>query len=358
MIIIVGAGLSGLLTAFRLKKAKIPFKVLEAKDRIGGRIFTKVTEQGTPIEMGATWFGRPHQNLIKLLNELEVSAFPQFQGDYYFYDDKNSPHHGKYKLPQQEANYRITGGSNALIERLSETLEKGEIQFNTRVTEIIQEKGGLIVRTETDEKYLATEVILALPPKIWAHQITFFPALPEELQYTAENTQTWMEDSIKAAVEFKHPFWRDKEHPATIMSNSGPFVECYDHSNQQENKFALCGFLNPEFKNIGKNQREALVLKQLESILGQEVYTVISYHEYIWSNDENVKWPKKSFMQPHQNNGHQIFRECFYDNRLVISGSESASTFPGYMDGAVEAGENAFKHILKTFEKNSNQQIN
>ena len=40
MIIIVGAGLSGLLTGYLLKKEGIPFKILEARNRIGGRINT------------------------------------------------------------------------------------------------------------------------------------------------------------------------------------------------------------------------------------------------------------------------------------------------------------------------------
>jgi monoamine oxidase len=351
MVIIIGGGLSGLLTAFRLKQANIDFKILEAKDQIGGRIFTKTTDHETPIEMGATWFGRQHHSLIKLLNELELTAFPQFQGDYYFYDDINSSHHGKYKLPQQEPSYRISGGSKTLIEKLAGQLEQDQIQINTRITQIRQEKDELIIHTDKEQEFLATEVVLALPPKIWAHQISFQPSLPQELEQTSGNTQTWMEDSIKAAVEFKEPFWRRNDHPETIMSNFGPFIECYDHSNQQESKFALCGFLNPEFKKLDNAKREAEVLKQLSAILGEEVQNAISYHEYIWSDDDLVKWPKNTFMQPHQNNGHPIFRESYYEQRLIISGSESASTFPGYMDGAVEAGEYAFEIISKKMKQ-------
>jgi len=349
MVIIVGAGLSGLVSAYKLKKLNIPYKILEARDRLGGRIYTKITENETPIEMGATWFGRPHQNLIKLLNELELSVFPQYQGGYYFYDDVKSPYHGKYSLPQQEANYRIAGGSKTLIERLSDRLGGNDVQLSTQVKQIIREQDGFLLKTELGEKIRASQVILALPPKIWIHQISFTPSLPEKLEQTAANTQTWMEDSIKAAVEFKEPFWRKNELPATIMSNFGPFTECYDHSNQEESRFALCGFLNSEFKSLDRAEREKLVFKQLSIILGEEVQNAISYHEYIWSDDELVKFPKGISMPPHQNNGQPIFREEYFGNRLIISGSESASTFPGYMDGAVEAGQRAFAIVSKQY---------
>jgi monoamine oxidase len=59
-VIIIGAGLSGLSTAYQLKKAGINFKIIEAQDRIGGRIETIYGQDDTPMEMGATWFGKEH----------------------------------------------------------------------------------------------------------------------------------------------------------------------------------------------------------------------------------------------------------------------------------------------------------
>ena len=67
MILILGAGLSGLLTGYRLKKAEIPFKILEARNRLGGRIHTVYGNSETPVEMGATWFTQQHEQLKALL---------------------------------------------------------------------------------------------------------------------------------------------------------------------------------------------------------------------------------------------------------------------------------------------------
>lgn len=49
MILIIGAGLSGLLTGLRLKQAGIPFRILEARNRIGGRVNTLYKSNTAPI---------------------------------------------------------------------------------------------------------------------------------------------------------------------------------------------------------------------------------------------------------------------------------------------------------------------
>lgn len=85
MIIIIGAGLSGLLAAYHLKKEGIPFKILEARTRVGGRINTVYGTNNTPVEMGATWFGTQHKNLIALLEELGIKYFEQYmEGTVFF----------------------------------------------------------------------------------------------------------------------------------------------------------------------------------------------------------------------------------------------------------------------------------
>lgn len=77
-IVIIGAGLSGLLTGYKLKKLGFVITILEARARTGGRIHTVKGLDGTPMEMGATWFGPQHLNLKDLLEELEIPRFEQY----------------------------------------------------------------------------------------------------------------------------------------------------------------------------------------------------------------------------------------------------------------------------------------
>ena len=67
-ITILGAGLSGLLTAYRLQNKGFEIQIIEARERIGGRIHTLNTDNAQ-IEMGATWFNDIHEDFKKLLEE-------------------------------------------------------------------------------------------------------------------------------------------------------------------------------------------------------------------------------------------------------------------------------------------------
>ena len=54
--IVIGAGLAGLTAAARLVEAGRSVVVLEARDRIGGRVWTRWDDElGAPIELGAEW---------------------------------------------------------------------------------------------------------------------------------------------------------------------------------------------------------------------------------------------------------------------------------------------------------------
>jgi polyamine oxidase len=60
-VIVVRAGISGLTTASALTRAGVECVVLEARDRIGGRLHT-VDLAGSPVDLGGSWIHRPGGN--------------------------------------------------------------------------------------------------------------------------------------------------------------------------------------------------------------------------------------------------------------------------------------------------------
>ncbi|MBN2840882.1 MAG: FAD-dependent oxidoreductase, partial [Coriobacteriia bacterium] len=54
-VVVIGAGIAGLSAAQRLKAAGAEVVVLEARDRVGGRVHSGVNSAGTTIDNGATW---------------------------------------------------------------------------------------------------------------------------------------------------------------------------------------------------------------------------------------------------------------------------------------------------------------
>lgn len=77
-VIVVGAGLSGMIAARELLAAGLQPLVLEADDRVGGRILTEHVLPGVPLELGAQWIGDTHERMFALAAELGVQTFEQY----------------------------------------------------------------------------------------------------------------------------------------------------------------------------------------------------------------------------------------------------------------------------------------
>jgi len=347
MILIIGAGLSGLLTGYCLKKAGIPFKILEARSRVGGRINTVYGTTNTPVEMGATWFGSQHKHLIALLDELRISYFEQFMDGTVFYQQYATSPAESIQIPSQPPSYRISGGTSNLIDTLYGKLDEKDILLNQSVKEIKFKNNS--VQVNTDKVFEGSKVVLAIPPKLWAKRIYFEPQLPNDLMSIAVQTHTWMEDSIKIALSYNQAFWQQENLSGTLFSNTGPITELYDHCNHKRSKYALCGFVNSTLKSLPYAERREVIITQLKTVFGNKAEDFIEYKECIWSAEENTFEASDINLYPHQNNGNPIFNKSYFDDRLLISSAESALESPGYMDGAVYSANVTAKQIITGF---------
>jgi monoamine oxidase len=77
-VVIVGAGISGMVAARRVLEAGLTPLVLEADERVGGRILTEEVIAGVPVELGAQWIGDTHERMFRLAAELGVQTYPQY----------------------------------------------------------------------------------------------------------------------------------------------------------------------------------------------------------------------------------------------------------------------------------------
>jgi monoamine oxidase len=77
-VVVVGAGLAGLTAARDLRAGGASVVVLEARDRVGGRLLNEDIGDGKVVEVGGQWIGPTQHRLAALASELGVGTFPTY----------------------------------------------------------------------------------------------------------------------------------------------------------------------------------------------------------------------------------------------------------------------------------------
>ena len=78
-VVVIGGGLSGLVAARELTRAGASVIVLEARDRVGGRLESGRLA-GVSVDLGGCWIGAGHDRMRALIAELGISTFPTHHG--------------------------------------------------------------------------------------------------------------------------------------------------------------------------------------------------------------------------------------------------------------------------------------
>ena len=272
---------------------------------------------------------------MRLIKELGLKKYPQFSKGVSLFQTKSFEPPQEFFIPESESpSYRIAGGTQMLVNNLSEKITPENIKLNTKVIAITEHENEIIVETVNGQKLHANKVIVCMPPQLAGSQIHFYPDLPNSLSDILPTVQTWMSGAIKFVLEYEKPFWRNNGYSGMLYSHSGIVSEMYDHTNFEENKFGFTGFLNSGAASYSHKVRKEFVLKQLTELLGKEVENPNNYFDKIW-NDEYVVIGNPFIQRPHQNNGHPMLQHAYMDGKLLFSGTETSTEFAGYMEGAI-----------------------
>jgi len=344
-VIIVGAGLTGLALARSLSQQGKEFTVLEARDRIGGRINTIETESGALVEMGATWFFPPFKNLFKLLKEIKVELTEQYLKGYTMYEsDGDSPPRKSYSTGEDDDMFRIKGGTTKLVETLYNSVDKSKVKLGEKVTHIKVASDGIEV-ISNGQTYRSKRVVTTIPPQLLAYSVHFSPPLSDGILTVLKETHTWMGDSVKGAVTYATPFWKEDNLSGALYSDSGPFVQMYDQTTSDGKHAALVGFVDDSIAHLPLEERRDSIIAQLVRVFGEQAADYLEYEDTIWFKEKLTMGGPDHGTAPkvgqHKNNGHRVYQQPLLEGRLIIGGTETSPQAGGYMEGAV----NSAKHI-------------
>lgn len=422
--VVIGGGLSGLVCARRLVAGGATVAVLEAQERVGGRLLTGSLDGGV-VDLGGTWMSTGQHRLLALADELEVDSFeeprrgralldeqggllrelgravlqlgavrkiqrlaarppagaddvsleawlareignPQVRArlalhaDLVLAADRASLSLLHYlhtlqatggfgakgpELPGGGREHRFVGGAQALALRLAAAL--GErvrlgapvLAVETRATAATG-RAAATVRTAA-ASFAARRVVLALPPALAARLEVELPPAARAFAGAAVAGAV-----VKIFASYPRAFWRARGLSGELYAPRG-LVRATVEATAPDGPPTLLGFVvGPPARGWAARapaERRAAVLAQLAAHFGEAAAHPTSLLEHDWSADP---WSTGCVAGLPPGSGAAAAGWRAAAPPLHFAGTEAAVAWPGYMDGAIEAGERAAAEVL------------
>lgn len=440
-VVVVGAGLAGLSAARRLDEAGADVIVLEARDRVGGRTYSVVEDDGRLVEYGGQWVGPTQDRVLALIDELGLDTFVQYTdganvqvscGELLRYEGAlptgdpqqaadlmdamvqltsrameidpecpwthpaareldsttvetwvaTSPYcegakgwlrllsralfpaePGEVSLLHALFYIRAGGGLEKMIgtidsaqerrltrgaQRLSEGLAAllgDRVRLGCPVFRIDHHADGVTVHHDGGVVH-ARRAIVAIPPTL-AGRVRYSPAMPG---FRDQLTQrSFMGSAIKVTLVYDTPFWREHGLSGQMTADSGLAQLTFDQTHPDRTEGVLVAFIDSAAARIAvrmtAEERLGAVLDDLARVFGEAAREPIATYEKAWLDDEWSRGCYVGIMSPGTwSTLGPALREPV--GPIHWAGTETATAWNGYMDGAIRSGETAAAAVI------------
>lgn len=357
-VVVIGAGLSGLYATRLLQQAGQKVLLIEARERIGGRILSvSPTASENRLDVGPAWFW-PGMNprMDSLLQKMGLASFPQHtrgaavvEGQ----DGKIYQHQSAWE--QSPSSYRIAGGTQALTDALHAAFDDTvHLKTNTFLRGLKLRPHAVELELEDASgrwSQLASQVVVTIPPRLWAQDMALEPAWPAAMVQDMQATPTWMAGQAKFVAAYPNAFWREAGLSGDGMSHRGPLSEIHDASDATGKQAALFGFVgaSPAYRaGIGPEELKRQCLAQLVRMFGPQAATPLWREVHDWAQEPLTAAKEDARPLSH----HPMYQEGVvppeWRERVFLAGTERAPNHGGYLEGALESAELAVADLRKS----------
>lgn len=312
-VIVIGAGIAGLAAAHALQAGGHKVVVLEARDRIGGRIWTN-HDLGVPLELGASWIhGIDYRSPIRFLAQ-------------------------KYEMLHADGASALSG-----FEQVYADIAKGlDIHLNQVVYQIHYNDRGVAIGTHNGI-YQAQHAVVTLPLGVLqSGQVAFHPELPERKKQAISRLDAG--NLNKVYLRFPHVFWDQSQSAISFDSSAqhlSEFLSLYKYTKQPVLLGSYSSAPGDEIEAWTDQQIVDHAMQSLRKQYGAQIPQPIDAKITRWASDPYSRGSYTAYTGASTPDDMDIVAETVA-NRLFFAGeatnrADYASVHGAYLSGVREA---------------------
>jgi monoamine oxidase len=252
--------------------------------------------------------------------------------------------------PQQ---YGLRCGFEGLLEAYARTFS-GEARLRTAVSAIRVSEDGIEVETADGATLRASDVVVAVTPRA-AGNIRYEPELPVERRLLHEQRGG---HAIKAVMFYREPWWHKAADTGAQMfaylsnprSAGIDWILCSSPPNGEY--WAITVFIKPELVDRHEAEgpdavRRAIAEAAVDLVRDPRVKDYWKMELCDWRKEPHILGgPNTTFAPGVLTRAASVWNQPDF-GRLYFASTEYASSFPGYVEGAIAAGRHVARQIQK-----------
>lgn len=235
-------------------------------------------------------------------------------------------------------------GSATVSERLADEL--GCVHLSAAVRQVNWDSQGVNVTTH-DGQWRARHMIFAMSPTMVA-KVAFNPGLPPNR--VALHRGFPMGQYTKIVLTYESQFWREAGLSGNLICSDGSIGSVFDMGDDTASYPVLAalfgGVAADGVARLSREDRKTKVLNRIAQAFGPKALKPVDYQEHVWADDPWSEGASCAFTTPGAITG---IGDKFYapTGPFYWAGTQAAKRFPGYMEGALIAGEDAAGQIIQ-----------